>query len=325
MPLPPQVECWPSEIVGWLVRGDTIVEAWLQVVRNIMRYGVEKGTQYGMRQKECVGFSWAIDHEEPLGFRIPSGWPAELAALTGSSPEKIEGYLPTILEANGDQEMYGTRLRAYPLSDGRTLDQVMDVLVRNFRESPDSRRAVATTMIPSRDWNSKTPPCLTSVECLQIGGRLHAIAVLRSHDIFKGGIPNAVGIRHMQKMIADELGFELGQLLIQSGSAHIYESDWDNALKLVKCAFGTYPEKPSVVPDPRGNFIIRTEGGMIKVTLRSQDGIELWAIENRYPDPIMAKILQLGLVTDPSHLMYLGYQIAIAHALNSIDGEYVQD
>lgn len=322
---PPKVECWPAESAGWLVRGRTIVEAWLQVVRNIMRYGVIKGTQVGLQQKECVGFTWVAEDEDPSDFRLPSEWPAELAAVTGSSPEKIAGYLPTILKASDDQAMYGTRLRAYPLADGCVLDQVTDVLVRNFRESPDSRRAVATTMIPSRDWNSKNPPCLISVECLQSEGKLHMLASLRSHDIYKGGLPNTVGLRHLQKVVSDELGysFRLGQLLIQSASAHIYENDWGEANKMVSCAFDREPTA-EFVPDPRGNFVISVNGGIIRAALFTPEGTEIGSIEGTTPRAVMAKIAQQGLITDPGHLMYLGSELTIAHMHANTGNEYKQ-
>ena len=59
---------------------------------------------------------------------------------------------------------------------------------------------------------------------------------------------------------ARELGFELGELQITSQSAHIYEQDWDQALKLSRCFF--CERKPDLVfdpnkhSDPRGNIII---------------------------------------------------------------------
>ena len=59
-----KLKLFPEEI-GWLVRGDSILEAWLRVVERIMRYGLIKGTQYGYQQRELIGVTWVISSEDP--------------------------------------------------------------------------------------------------------------------------------------------------------------------------------------------------------------------------------------------------------------------
>ena len=60
-----KIETFPSEEVGWLARGNTILETWLRVVERIMRYGLIKGTQYGYQQRELIGVTWVINNENP--------------------------------------------------------------------------------------------------------------------------------------------------------------------------------------------------------------------------------------------------------------------
>ena len=122
--------------------------------------------------------------------------------------------------------------------------------------------------MPWIDATSDEPPCITQVQALQSGGKLHWLVTVRSHDIFKAAVPNAFGLRILQARIAQETGFELGNLQITSQSAHIYEADWDNAKNLAACAFWERPIQKmydAAQADPRGVFLIRVGGGKIQL------------------------------------------------------------
>ncbi len=322
-PAMPETVRWPSENVGWLVRAPRIIDAWLEAVMRIMHYGVTKETQDGIRQRELTGFGWVITDEDPDGFSPPADWPEALSSLIGCSPRHIADYLPTILTSEHGPSTYGARLRAYP-SAGGAIDQVEKVLIAQLRDSPDSRRAAATTMVPPTDWNAKSPPCLTTVQCLQADGRLNMIAVFRSHDMFKAALPNAVALRHLQKTIAAELGFRLGELMIVSSSAHIYESDWAEAEKTIQCSFLGRRPSAAFTADPRGNFLIRLVGERINVTLLAPDGTELMEIAEEKTSAIEARIAQLGLIADPAHLLYMGRELEKARACRDAGTEYRQ-
>ena len=59
----------------------------------------------------------------------------------------------------------------YPLgTDGKKLDQIEEVIIKQLKDSPDSRRAVATTLVPEIDAFSKESPCITQLQALQSRG-----------------------------------------------------------------------------------------------------------------------------------------------------------
>lgn len=331
-PLPPptQLDRFPSEEVGWLVHGNGILNAWQRVVQRIMLYGNVKGTQYGSQQKELIGVTWVVRGEDPENVTLPDDWPEDLQQTTGTTTAALEQYKEIFLSAEcppGISYTYGNRLMAYPGPDG-LLDQVHDGIEAALKSSPDSRRAVATTMVPSVDMSSSEPPCLSFIQFLQSNGELHLLAVFRSHDIFKAAIPNAYGLRHLQARVARELGFRLGQLQITSQSAHIYESDWEHAKKLVACSFGE--RKPSLVfqaedGDPRGNVLIRLQQDVILATVTSPDGTELITLEGKTASYIKHKLAQLELLSQPAHWLDIGMELQKAQIAKDKGLAYTQD
>lgn len=328
-----KIETFPSEEVGWLARGNTILETWLRVVERIMRYGLIKGTQYGYQQRELIGVTWVINNENPdePDLSSVSDWPEELRKVVGAVKKDIKEYYSVFLSPElpaGISYTYGNRLMRYPLNN-KKLDQIEEVIIKQLEDSPDSRRAVATTLVPEIDAFSKEPPCITQLQALQSRGKLHFLATVRSHDIFKAAIPNAFGLRILQKRVCEKLGFELGQLQITSQSAHIYEQDWDNADKLVKCAFWEKePDlnfNPNTQKDPRGNMIINIKDGKINVNFQSPQGDELMNLEGKTAKEIMVKISQLELLSKSGHLLDIGAELQKSEIALNNNLEYDQD
>ncbi len=143
---PEALDRYPSEVVGWLVRGETIIDAWKRVVERIMTYGAVKGTQYGSQQKELISVSWVVRAEDPQAPALPEDWPQELRELTGATPDAIEQYRSVFLSPTtpeGISYTYGNRLMAYPHTT-LPIDQIAEVIVKSFKSSPDTRRDSGT-------------------------------------------------------------------------------------------------------------------------------------------------------------------------------------
>lgn len=329
-PVPQAVERFPSELVGWLVHGRTVVEAWQRVVQRIMTYGATKGTQYGLQQKELISVSWAISDEDPDVPSFPADWPLNLRELIGATKDATEQYFQVFLSCelpSGISYTYGNRMMAYPGPSG-AIDQIAEVIEKNFRASPDTRRGLATTVVPWIDKDSNEPPCLALFQCLQTHGALHAMAVFRSHDIFKAAIPNALGLRKLQKVIAERLGFSLGQLLITSQSAHIYEAEWNEAKKVAACAFVERPVDlvfRAEDADPRGNAVLRLDGDQLVLTLMSPDGAEVLVLKEPSARHMQKRISQLDLFSRPDHLLDIGMELQKAQIAKERGLAYTQD
>ena len=145
----------------------------------------------------------------------------------------------------------------------------------------------------------------------------------------KAAIPNAFGLRMLQKTIADELGYPLGKLQITSQSAHIYEGDWEQALKLVRCAF--WEREPSLVfdptihADPRGMVVITIEGEEIVATVQSFEGQELQKVRGKSAAAVGLKIAHLDLLSRGDHYFDVGLQLGSAEIALSKKLSFHQD
>ena len=331
-PVQQKIDVFPSEQVGWLVRGKTVVEAWSRVVERIMRYGTTKGTQYGMQQRELIGVTWTISDEDPANPWMDVDWPEEVRKTIGLTLEAInENHLVFFKKEfpQGIVYRYGNGLMQYPRGGGEPIDQIEEVIIKSFRSSPDTRRAVATTMVPPIDKDSSEPPCITQVQALQSGGALHFLVTVRSHDIFKAAIPNAFGLRTLQRRIAEELGFTMGVLQITSQSAHIYEGDWDNAKKLVACVW--WEREPDLVfrpekqADPRGMVVMQIQGNEIIAGVKTPTGDDLIELRGKTAKEVAAKIAQLDLLSRTDHLMDIAMELQKAEIAKQKGVPYIQD
>ncbi len=328
---PAQLLTFPSEKVGWVIHGHDIINTWTRVVERIMRYGTVKGTQYGNMQKELIGVTWVVNSQDPDKLNTPEDWPQDLRETIGATHDAIDEYKKVFLSPEapkGISYTYGNRLMNYPASTSKkTLNQITESIIRNMKNSADSRRAVATTMVPWIDALSDEPPCLTQMQTLQLDGQLHLLATFRSHDIFKAAIPNALGLRHLQYFIAKQTGFEVGCLQITSQSAHVYEPDWDSANKLSDCAFwhASTENFTGEGSDPRGCFIVSTDDKNIIVELQGPEGQTFISWKSTSADHLCREISKLELFSQTGHALDIGIQLARAEIAIKLKIPFIQD
>ena len=333
--IPVAPSTFPSEAVGFVVRGRTVIETWTRVVERVLRYGHVKGTQYGQEQKELIGMTWIIEDEDPSAMILPTDWPKELQELVGATQESIEQYHQIFLSEDkpaGVAYTYGNRLMQYPIgkphSTGtQTLNQVKTSIIGNLAKSLDTRRAVATTLVPWIDSTSDEPPCITQVQCIHVDGKLHMLVTARSHDIFKAAIPNAFGLRMLHKTICADLEVTMGSLQITSQSAHIYEPDWDHAQKLVSCAIWDRPASAwdGTQADPRGIFLVRVQQQEIIVEAKGPKGESLLELKGRSADALVKQLAKLELFSQSGHALDIGVQLARAELAARLGIAFVQD
>ncbi len=328
---PEKIDTFPSEQIGWLIRGRTVIDAWARVVERVMRYGLTKRTQYGSRQKELLGVTWVIHGEDPDRPQLPKEWPGTLREVTGATPAAISEYQQAFLspgKPDGTAYTYGHRLMRYPRPGQRDgINQITQSIIANLRASPDTRRAVATTLVPWVDAHSEEPPCLTQIQCVQAEGKVGLLVTARSHDIFKAAIPNAFGLLALQAYIAKETGFAAGVLQITSQSAHIYEGDWENARQLADCYFWSRPGHSLQEEefDPRGVVRVTTANGQITASFHGPDGQQLVEFKGKNADQLVRDISQQELFSQTGHALDIGVQLARAEVALKQNRPFVQD
>lgn len=99
--------------------------------------------------------------------------------------------------------------------------------LRELKKNPESRRAIMIYTRPSMwlDYNKNGRSdfmCTNTVQYLIRDGKLVSIVNMRSNDAWAGYRNDRAWQKHVQEKLAKELGVEIGDLIWQVGSLHVY-------------------------------------------------------------------------------------------------------
>lgn len=313
------INLYPSEPTAHVVRGDKIAEVWVKILDEILKFGITDQTAYQNQQKEIIDLVSVVSGEDPCDLFIPEWLPNDKAHL--------ENYLPTILTGacpNGASYTYGSRMRSY-----FDIDQVQGV-IDEIKKEKYSRRAVISLLDPKVDCGSKNPPCLNHCWFRIQNDKLHLISTLRSNDMFEAWPENAFGLRMLQSLVLEKIiesypEVKIGDLVMHSLSAHIYDDSWDDARGIVEKYLAEAVKHPRNCIDPRGNFIIKSENGKISVEHYSPDEILLNVYGGEKAMPIYMQISRNGAVSNINHAIYLGTELQKAEESVKLRIKYEQD
>jgi thymidylate synthase len=120
---------------------------------------------------------------------------------------------------------YGERLNAWGKD---TLNQI-DYVITKLKESPHSRRAVATTWNPRKDMIVDEVPCLNHFVFMMCDGRLDLSVMIRSNDMYGAWPANVYALGELLTYVSEKSGLNPGMITTLSVNAHIYRHDWEKA------------------------------------------------------------------------------------------------
>jgi thymidylate synthase len=132
-------------------------------------------------------------------------------------------------DANGDLgPVYGRQWRSWEAPDGRTIDQISNV-VSMIRNSPDSRRLIVSAWNPADVDKMALPPCHCLFQFYVANGRLSCQLYQRSADTFLGVPFNIASYALLTMMIAQATGLKPGEFVHTLGDAHLYSNHIEQA------------------------------------------------------------------------------------------------
>jgi thymidylate synthase len=126
--------------------------------------------------------------------------------------------------ADGTGELgpvYGRQWRSWPAQDGRTIDQIANV-VAGIRRDPNSRRLIVTAWNPADVDKMALPPCHCLFQFYFADGRLSCQLYQRSADVFLGVPFNIASYALLTLMVAQVTGLKAGEFVHTLGDAHLY-------------------------------------------------------------------------------------------------------
>ncbi|MFH0970528.1 MAG: thymidylate synthase [Candidatus Diapherotrites archaeon] len=318
---PVAFQVFPSEKQGFVIRAPTISHGWLQLLDIIMKFGEEKPTEYGNKQKEIINLLCIIEDDDE---NIP-----EFLPFSSRDFEEYKGKILTAEKPENVAYTYGSRLHAWPGT--KPINQVRHI-IEYLKKTPYTRRAVAVTWNVEKDISDKNPPCLTEIVWSVSHGKLQQTCMVRSHDMFEGWPLNLFGWRELQRTVSQETGIPIGSIMVLSTSAHIYDKKWEDAKKILM----KYPVSSAhqFDPDPRGNFVIRLNPEKKQMSIQHFTPLGekthlVW--ENTQVDEKLAleelfsKLAQSNMISRTDHAFYLGAELQKAFLAMKLGKEYKQD
>ncbi len=381
-------EKFPSEKSHFTIRSGTIKDAWVQIIRHIMKFGSTKGAIKVGNIKELLNITTIIEDEDPNNPDIPDWFNFDNADLK----LYYKGFFSK--EADSEDYNYGQRIFSHPLGipneeykspnntktadsfitviknqvcnsgvaslckttldssfrwndknslfEGITLNQLEEVYLK-LKNYKYDRGAILSIWNPwvdniSRGWQSDPStssgqvksgnvPCMTQLQFAYREHKLHLTAYFRANDMFDAWPRNAFALRKLQFDLAKKLDMKPGHLITISSIAQIYESNFDEAGKIME----RFHEKAFCHYEQRGNFIIELEGDEIIARHTDTSGNEImeeFRINGKEPRAAIRLgdilIANLG-ISEIAHALDLGRELQKAEIAVKNGLKYRQD
>lgn len=120
---------------------------------------------------------------------------------------------------------YGPRMHSYG-----QFTKVLDLL----KSDPDTRQAVITiSRAYDRSHSSRDQPCTCLLQFQVQDDRLFCTVYMRSNDLWFGFPYDVFAFMFIQRLVADHLGYALGEYTHVVGNAHLYATHYEKALDAI--------------------------------------------------------------------------------------------
>ena len=214
------------------------MKQYLDLLQEIMDHGTVKSDRTGVGTKSIFGHQMRFDLSE--GFPLLTTKKVHLRSMIHEllwfiSGDTNIGYLhdnkvsiwDEWADANGDLgPVYGKQWRSWDTPDGRSIDQLSEV-IETIKRNPDSRRMIVCAWNPSDVDKMALPPCHCFFQFYVADGRLSCQLYQRSADTFLGVPFNIASYALLTMMIAQVCGLKPGEFVHTTGDTHIYLNHFD--------------------------------------------------------------------------------------------------
>ncbi len=230
------------------------MKQYLDLLQEILDRGVEKHDRTGVGTKSIFGHQMRFDLSE--GFPLVTTKKVHLKSIiyellwfiAGDTNIKyLKDHGVSIWDEWADADgnlgpVYGRQWRSWPAPDGRSIDQLAEV-IDMIRNAPDSRRMLVTAWNPGEIDKMALPPCHCLFQFYVAEGRLSCQLYQRSADMFLGVPFNIASYALLTMMVAQVCGLRPGEFIHTTGDTHIYL----NHMEQVKLQLSRTPRKLPVM------------------------------------------------------------------------------
>lgn len=153
--------------------------------------------------------------------------------------------------------VYGKQWRFWETADGRTVDQIKNV-IHQIKTNPDSRRHLVVAFNPGDVDKMALPPCHAFFQFYVADGKLSCQLYQRSADIFLGVPFNIASYALLVHMVAQVCNLQVGDFVHTLGDAHIYSNHMEQVKLILTRPFKELP-RLHLNPDVKDIFDFKYE------------------------------------------------------------------
>lgn len=211
------------------------MEVYHQLMRDILDHGAEKSDRTGTGTLSVFGYQMRFNLQK--GFPLVTTKKLHLRSiiyellwfLTGDTniqylKDKQVRIWDEWADDRGDLgPVYGQQWRSWKTADGRTIDQIANV-IEQIQKNPDSRRHLVVAFNPGDVEQMALPPCHAFFQFYVAHGRLSCQLYQRSADVFLGVPFNIASYALLTHMVAQVCQLEVGDFIHTLGDAHLYKN-----------------------------------------------------------------------------------------------------
>lgn len=220
------------------------MQQYLDLLRHIRANGVMKEDRTGTGTQSVFGYQMRFNLSE--GFPLLTTKKVHLKSIiyellwfiAGDTNVKyLQEHGVTIWDEWADENgelgpVYGHQWRSWTAPDGRSIDQLSQVL-ETIRNNPTSRRMLVCAWNPGELDKMALPPCHSLFQFYVADGKLSCQLYQRSADVFLGVPFNIASYALLTMMIAQVCGLQPGDFVHTLGDAHLYRNHFEQvALQL---------------------------------------------------------------------------------------------
>jgi thymidylate synthase len=219
--------------------------AWQRLIGALLSYG-SKVSPRGKETKELLGVQLRFDGRKnvivhparDLNYRFMVAewlWIANGRTDVGS----ISRFNKQIAQFSDDGFRFAG---AY----GPPIREQLPYVVKCLKNDDTSRQALLTIWRPSPP-HSKDIPCTVALQFLLRKDKLNVVATMRSSDVWLGVPYDAFNFSQLGNAIGGALGVEVGDVIMNLGSSHIYQPNYEAGLEVAQDVVnGETVESPSL-------------------------------------------------------------------------------
>ena len=221
------------------------MQQYLDLMRHVREHGARKEDRTGTGTLSTFGYQMRFDLS--AGFPLVTTKKLHIRSIIHELLWFLSGddnirYLKdngvSIWDEWADEEgnlgpVYGVQWRSWGTPDGRSVDQISQVM-QQLRENPDSRRIIVNAWNVAEVDNMALPPCHCLFQFYVADGKLSCQLYQRSCDIFLGVPFNIASYSLLTHMFAQQADLGVGEFIWTGGDCHLYANHLEQADEQLK-------------------------------------------------------------------------------------------